>query len=77
MFRYQPQTTPTRAALVYLTEPLFATAYAWFAADRSIDSGAVIGASLIIVGNLVAEVFARNQRQSDIPVALPATSSDT
>lgn len=61
MFRYQPQTTPTRAALVYLTEPLFATAYAWIAADRTIDAGAIIGAALIILGNLVAEFFARSR----------------
>ena len=61
MFRYQPQTTPTRAALVYLTEPLFATAYAWIAADRAIDTGAILGAVLIIMGNVVAEVFSRTK----------------
>ena len=61
MFRFQPQTTPTRAALVYLTEPLFATAYAWVAADRAIDTGAILGAVLIILGNVVAEVFSRSK----------------
>ena len=76
MFRYQPQTTPTRAALVYLTEPLFATAYAWLAADRAIDSGAIVGAILIIVGNIVAEVFSRSTRRSDTPVAQAATAFD-
>ncbi len=76
MFRFQPRTTPTRAALVYLTEPLFATAYAWFAADRTIGLGAWLGAGLIILGNVVAELFARRDSASDIAVAPPATSSD-
>jgi drug/metabolite transporter (DMT)-like permease len=61
MFRYQPQTTPTRAALVYLTEPLFATVYAWLAAARSIDAGAIVGGCLIIAGNLVAEIYSRSK----------------
>lgn len=77
MFRFQPRTTPTRAALAYLTEPLFATAYAWIAANRVIGGGAWLGAGLIVLGNVVAEVFARRDSASDIPVALPATSSDT
>jgi drug/metabolite transporter (DMT)-like permease len=77
MFRFQPRTTPTRAALVYLTEPLFATAYAWLAADRIIGVGAWLGAGLIIVGNVVAEIFPRRDSVSDIAVARPATSFDT
>lgn len=59
MFRFQPLTTPTRAALVYLTEPLFATAYAWLAADRSLDAGAIVGAVLIIAANAWAEFASR------------------
>ncbi len=73
MFRYQPQTTPTRAALAYLTEPLFATAYAWIAVGRVIDAGAWIGAALIILGNIVAEVFARRQEVEE--QALSAASA--
>lgn len=76
MFRYQPQTTPTRAALVYLTEPLFATAYAWLAVGRIISGGAWIGAGLIILGNVLAERFGRRAPVSDIPVAPLATASD-
>lgn len=76
MFRYQPQTTPTRAALAYLTEPLFATLYAWLASGRFIDGGAIVGGLLIIVGNMVAEIFGMRQRQCDTPVAPTATASD-
>jgi len=76
MFRYQPQTTPTRAALTYMTEPLFATAYAWIVADRAIGRVALVGGGLIILGNIIAEVWGRRGRVRDAPVALPSTSSD-
>jgi drug/metabolite transporter (DMT)-like permease len=59
MVRYQPRTTPTRAALTYLTEPLFATVYAWIVAGRTIGLVAMVGAGLIILGNVLAEYFAR------------------
>lgn len=59
MFAYQPRTTPTRAALTYLSEPIFATLYAWLATGTGITPAAMGGAGLIILGNLVAEIFAR------------------
>ncbi|MDO8629120.1 MAG: DMT family transporter [Phycisphaerales bacterium] len=77
MFRFQPDTSPTRAALVYLTEPLFATVYAWFASGRSIGGAAMFGAVLIILGNLVAERFARRGGSASDEIVAPAyTSSD-
>jgi len=65
MFRYQPLTTPTRAALTYLTEPLFATTYAWLAAGRTISTAAMLGGLLIVVGNVLAEVLGR--RNVNVP----------
>lgn len=59
MFRYQPVTSPTRAALTYLTEPLFATVYAWFMSGRGMTAVAIAGAALILAGNAMAEVFRR------------------
>lgn len=59
MFVYQPRTTPTRAALTYLSEPLFATVYAWLAAGSTISPAAIGGACLIILGNILAEFFNR------------------
>lgn len=59
MFVYQPHTSPTRAALVYLSEPIFATVYAWLAAGSAISPAAMGGAGLIILGNLLAEFFTR------------------
>ncbi len=59
MVRYQPRTTPTRAALLYLTEPLFATAYAWLAAGRTISGMAMCGGAMILLGNALAEILGR------------------
>lgn len=59
MMRYQPRTTATRAALTYMTEPLFATAYAWLVAGREVTGMALVGGGLVIASNIVAEVFGR------------------
>lgn len=76
MFRYQPMTTPTRAALAYLTEPLFATLYAWIVAGKGIDGGAIVGGVLILLGNVLAEILGKRQSNCDIFVAPSATASD-
>jgi len=69
MFVYQPRTTPTRAALTYLSEPLFATVYAWLAAGSTITPAAIGGAFLIILGNLLAELYNRRATASFSPNA--------
>jgi drug/metabolite transporter (DMT)-like permease len=76
MFRYQPRTSPTRAALIYLTEPLFATVYAWLMTGRAIESMAFLGGGLIIAGNLLAELFAKPTDARDSAVTHAATFSD-
>jgi drug/metabolite transporter (DMT)-like permease len=74
MFRFQPQTTATRAALTYMTEPLFATAYAWVVAGRAIGQMALIGGGLIILGNVIAELWGRHGGR-DVDVARPQDST--
>jgi len=76
MFHYQPQTTATRAALTYMTEPLFATAYAWLFAGRGIGAMALAGGGLIIAGNVLAEAFGRRAEKRDAAVTPAATYSD-
>jgi drug/metabolite transporter (DMT)-like permease len=68
MFRFQPRTTPTRAALTYLTEPLFATGYAWMVANRPITSAAMIGGALVLLGNMLAEVLSRRMTRREAPI---------
>lgn len=65
MFRYQPVTSPTRAALTYLTEPLFATSYAWVFSGRGIGPVAMMGGALILLSNLATEIFRRRATEEE------------
>ena len=69
---YQPKLDPTRAALIYLIEPVVAATYAWAVAGRSLHPMSLAGAGLILVANGVVEVLAARGR--DAPVIEPASS---
>ncbi len=57
MTAYQPMVSPTQAAIIYLFEPVFAAAYAWVAQpDAAMSRLSLIGAGLILLANLVAEI---------------------
>lgn len=53
---FQPMVDPSRATLIYLFEPVFATAYAAAAGHRP-STIALIGAGLILAGNVLAELL--------------------
>jgi drug/metabolite transporter (DMT)-like permease len=55
MTLYQPRVEPTRAAVIYMIEPIFAAAYAWAAEGAVMTQTALIGATLILFSNIVAE----------------------
>lgn len=57
MVFYQPRVDPTRAAMIYLTEPIFASAFAYFLIDEKMTVKAMIGGALILAANLLAEVW--------------------
>jgi drug/metabolite transporter (DMT)-like permease len=69
---YQPKLDPTRAALVYLIEPVVAATYAWVMAGRSLHPMTLAGAALILAANAVVEVLSARGR--DAPVIEPASS---
>ena len=54
---YQPLLDPTRAALIYLAEPIFATLYAAIAAGHRASLMTLAGAALILIANLLVEVL--------------------
>ena len=54
---YQPRIDPTRASLVYLAEPIFATVYAAIAAGHKAGQMTLAGAALILIANVVVEVL--------------------
>jgi drug/metabolite transporter (DMT)-like permease len=57
MTTFQNRTTPTRAALIYTLEPVFAAIFSvWLAGDRLTPLG-WLGGALIVAGMIVAEVW--------------------
>ena len=54
---FQPRIDPTRAALLYLVEPIFAAAYAWRFAGHALAPTAAAGAALILAANVVVELI--------------------
>ena len=57
MTTFQNRTTPTRAALIYTLEPVFAALFSvWLAGDRLTTIG-WCGGALIVAGMIVAEIW--------------------
>lgn len=64
MVIYQPQVSPVRAAIIYMLEPVFATLFAWIWAGKELGHIAMIGAGLIFLANIVAEIGPRIRRKN-------------
>jgi len=60
---YQPKLDATRAALIYLVEPIVAAAYAWLAAGGTMSAKELLGAALILGANVLVEVLAARARR--------------
>jgi drug/metabolite transporter (DMT)-like permease len=54
--RYQKETTPTRAVIIYTIEPVIAATLAYFALGEVLGVSEVFGAFLIILGILISEL---------------------
>lgn len=54
---FQPLLDPTRAALIYLAEPIFATLYAAIVAGHRAGLLTLAGAALILIANVLVEVL--------------------
>jgi drug/metabolite transporter (DMT)-like permease len=63
MFYFQPKLDPTRAALVYLGEPIFAALYAYVAVGRALSAVALVGAGLILAANVLVELMGWHQKR--------------
>jgi len=59
---FQPKVDPTRAALIYLAEPVFATIYAAVVAGHRTGPTALAGAGLILAANALVEVLSARGR---------------
>ncbi|WP_018130986.1 DMT family transporter [Effusibacillus pohliae] len=69
--QFQKFTTPSRTALIFSTEPVFAavTAYLW--ADERLSGQAVVGCLLILVGMVIAELGGSDKKET--PAEVPAS----
>lgn len=62
---FQPRLDPTRAALLYLVEPVFAAGYAWVARGSGLESMAIAGAALILGANVLVELLQSRRAAKD------------
>lgn len=67
---FQPRLDPTRAALIYLIEPLVAAAYAAVFVHHLMGRRALEGAALILVANVVVELLSSRAARSEQPIVL-------
>jgi drug/metabolite transporter (DMT)-like permease len=54
--RFQPQTTPVRAAILFGMEPVFAAVFAFFITGEIPHQGEIVGGIIIVSGVLISEV---------------------
>jgi drug/metabolite transporter (DMT)-like permease len=59
--RYQPRVEPTRAALIYATEPVFASIFSWLVFRETLGGLGWAGAALILLGMTMAEIGGRGE----------------
>jgi len=63
--KYQRETTPTKAAIIYTMEPVLAAVIAYFALGEILSNSALLGASVMLAGLLISEVYsAMKSRQT-------------
>jgi drug/metabolite transporter (DMT)-like permease len=58
---YQPKLDATRAALIYLFEPIFASVYEFLTTGTRLPPMALVGAGLILLANAVVELLGRRR----------------
>jgi len=67
---FQPRLDATRAALIYLLEPIVAAVYASLAVGHRLTASAILGGALILVANIVVELIAARRKQLQKTVLL-------
>jgi drug/metabolite transporter (DMT)-like permease len=72
MFHFQPRIDPTRAALIYLAEPIFAALFAYVAMGRIVSAMATLGAGLILLANVSVELLEWRHRRQALAATITA-----
>ncbi|HEX8520861.1 MAG TPA: DMT family transporter [Tepidisphaeraceae bacterium] len=68
-FRFQPRIDPSRAALIYLMEPIFASLFALAMTGRGLSAIAVAGGALIVCANGIVEALSSKAATVSAPVS--------
>ncbi|MFN4242522.1 MAG: DMT family transporter [Tepidisphaerales bacterium] len=68
---YQPLVDPTRAVIIYMAEPVLASAFDWLLTGRGLSGIEWAGAALILVANAVAELRPQDPDAVPAPAAAP------
>jgi len=55
LVKWQRETTPTRAAVIYSLEPVIATVFAFVLLNEILPPVAILGSGIIILGLLISE----------------------
>ena len=63
--------SPTRTALILITEPVFGGLFGWLAGER-LGIGGLAGSALILTGMIIAELFGAKARAGESVVLEPA-----
>lgn len=63
--QFQPHLDPTRAALLYLCEPVFAAIYAFLHRGQGLSVMEMSGAGLILVANVLVEIIQSRRSRND------------
>jgi drug/metabolite transporter (DMT)-like permease len=60
---FQPRVHAARAALIYLLEPIFAAAFAYWYRDQGVTQLALIGAGIMLAANALVELWPKGERE--------------
>ena len=61
MSRFQKDTTPTKAVIIYALEPLFSVAFGYLLLKETLDLKMIAGGLLILTGVLTSELWAQGR----------------
>lgn len=70
--KLQQYTTPTRVALIFAMEPVFAAITAYYWADERLGVLAIIGCLLIFLGMVLSELPIRKKKKKNTKRVIPA-----
>jgi drug/metabolite transporter (DMT)-like permease len=72
--KYQRETTPTKAAIIYTMEPVFSAVFAYFFLREHLSALSVVGAAIMFTGLVYAELapLRASVRKTGIPEDAPS-----